>query len=1348
MKTISRTTFTTVKTEGGILPAGLLQRIAEGRDLEGLRPEDDYHLFPGERLNEAINRAWNRCLGAWRAFDAQRARLPESDRGTTLTRERWLLVLFQELGYGRLQYMGSLPADAADHGSRLTDHASRYPISHAWGHTPIHLVTFRQDLDRRGIEKRSPHSLLQEFLNRFDDHLWGFVSNGLRLRVLRDNVSLTRAAYVEFDLEAIMTGEHYADFVLLWLVCHQSRVEGPTPEQCWLERWSQAAAQQGVRALDALRGGVQEAIVALGQGFLAHRANAGLRESLQEGGLSGQDYYRQLLRLVYRLIFLFVAEDRDLLLLPDTPAEIQARYHAHYSLTRLRTMAETLRGGPHADLYRSLRLLFGLLREGYPPLGLPGLGSFLFSEKSTPDLDGAELDNGSLLETIRALAFTIERNVRRPVDYRNLGAEELGSVYESLLELHPQLNTDAGTFELSVAAGSERKTTGSYYTPSSLIRELLNSALEPVVEDRLERAGRDATAQEAALLDIKVVDPATGSGHFLIAAAHRLARHLARVRTGDEEPAPAELRAALRDVVRHCIHGVDINPMAVELCKVALWMETLDPGKPLSFLDRNIQCGNSLIGATPALLEQGIPDDAFKPITGDDKAYCQEWRKRNKEQRETQQMSLFAPDLQPWERLGNLAAGMLNLDTIAEDTIADVRRKQEMYEELVRSSDYRYGRLWADAWCAAFVWKKTKEFAYPITEEVFRRIERNPFDVVSWVVEEIERLREQYQFFHWHLAFPQVFRLPAREEAPENEAMGWSGGFDVVLGNPPWEMINLMEREFFAGRDPRIASARTGAMRKRLIQQLPVADPELHAEYEAALREAEGQAHYLQNSGRFPLTSGGRINTYAVFAGLVRQLLAPVGRAGIIVPPGIATDYTYRDFFADVVDKRQLASLYDFENKRGLFPAVAPVVRFCLLTLGQSGLYEADFAFFLQATNDLAEPDRHFSLTADDFALINPNTRTVAVFRTRRDAELTKTIYHAAPVLLNERNGENPWGVSFRQGLFNMTSDSGLFCTRRQLEASDFELIGNRYEKGGDVYSPLYEAKMVQQYDHRHGTFEGIPQSSLFKMKAPTNEPSLEQLGDPTFQILPRYWVAVEDVEHAIPVEWRHEWFIVFRNVIQPMTNARCALFTVVPRVGVGNSAPILMPDTEKPIPFLLGCLDSFVVDYVTRQSMGGSNLNFYIVKQLPVLPPPSDTSPRFRPTSEILQDWIAFRVLELTYTARDLQLFAQDCGYDGPPFRWDEERRFLLRCELDAAYFHLYSIARDDVDYIMETFPIVKRKDEAAHGEYRTKRVILEIYDAMQRAIETGEPYQTLLDPPPADPRVAHPPREYDGGN
>jgi hypothetical protein len=461
------------------------------------------------------------------------------------------------------------------------------------------------------------------------------------------------------------------------------------------------------------------------------------------------------------------------------------------------------------------------------------------------------------------------------------------------------------------------------------------------------------------------------------------------------------------------------------------------------------------------------------------------------------------------------------------------------------------------------------------------------------------------------------------------------------------------------------------------------------------------------------------------------------------VPTGIATDYTYRDFFADVMDRKQLASLYDFVNKQGLFPEVAPVVKFCLLTLSSSQLPEAEFAFFLQALDELAEPGRRFLLTASDLALINPNTRTVPVFRTRRDADLTRTIYRAAPVLLNEHTGENPWAVSFKQGLFNMTSDSDAFLTQKQLEAEGLKAVGNQYAGAQELYLPLYEAKMIRQYDHRHGTFEGIPQSSLFKMKAPTNEPSSDQLGDPCYQILPRYWVSLEDVEQAVPEEWQHQWFIAFRNVIQPMTNARCALFTIVPRVGIGNSAPILMPDTDGPLPFLLGCVDSFVVDYVTRQSMGGSNLNFYIVKQLPVLPPPTSAQQCPWHASETLRYWIAARVLELTYTSWDLHAFAQDCDYAGPPFRWDEERRFLLRSELDAAYFHLYCIERDDVDYIMETFPIVKRKDEAAHGEYRTKRVILEIYDEMQRAMETGEPYQTRLDPPPADPRVAHPAKD-----
>jgi len=1380
MKTISRTTFTTVKTEGGILPADLLQRIAEGRDLEGLRPED-YHLYAGERLNEAINRAWNRCLGAWQAFDAQRARLPEADRGTTVTRERWLLVLFQELGYGRLQYIGSLslePANQRTGESPIHNQKSKienpvYPISHLWQQTPIHLVSFRQELDRKGFESRSPHSLMQEFLNRSDDYLWGIVSNGLRLRVLRDNVSLTRAAFVEFDLEALFTGEHYADFALLWLLCHQSRMELPSSipptggeagvsppvggtegGACWLERWSQVATEQGVRALDALRDGVQEAISALGQGFLAHRANTDLRARLKSGALTTRDYYRQLLRAIYRLIFLFVAEDRELLLVPDLSGfgkPDRSMYEKYYSVTRLRDMAASLRGGPHADLYQGLRRLFTLLREGYAPLGLPALGSFLFSAAATPDLDAAELTNAALLEAIRTLTLTTEGHVRRSIDYRNLGSEELGSVYESLLELHPQINVDAATFTLAITAGSERKTTGSHYTATPLIQELLDSALEPVVADRLARVKREGQTSgfmfsdaEEALLSIKLIDPACGSGHFLVAAAHRLAHHLARIRTGDAEPAPADLRAALRDVVRHCIYGVDLNPMAVELCKVALWMETLDPGKPLSFLERNIQCGNSLFGATPALLHRGIPDDAFALLTGDDKAVCSEARKQNKQER-SGQLSLFRPDMQPWERLGNLAEALLELDA-PEETLDDVRRKEERYADMVHSAGYRHGQLLADAWCAAFVWPKDKATPYALTEETFRRLERNPYDLPKWMEATIAQLRERYAFFHWYLAYPGIFvPKPGKGLEDETDVTGWEGGFDVTVGNPPWERIKLQEKEFFAQRAPEIVGARTAAERGRLIKALPQTDPALQRAYQDALRDSEAQSHFLRASGRYPQSAVGDINTYQVFAGLARQLRGERGRVGLVLPTGIATDYFNKDFFGALVEGRELASLYDFENAAPLFPGVHRSFKFCLLTLTgpEAPVDAADFAFFLHQPEQLRDPVRRFTLTPADFRRINPNTQTCPVFRTRRDAELTRAIYARVPVLINEATEKNPWGVSFLR-MFDTANAAHLFVQMHNLEQQGYSLKGNLFIGPQKNYLPLYEGKMFNQFDHR---FAGVViDESKAQRQGTAVITALKDYQLPDFLAIPRFWVSEEYVDEGLEGRSASKWLIGYKDITAP-TNERTLLAAVFPKCAFADSVLLVFFAEEISVlarAAFLGSLNSFVVDYIARQKVGGVHLKYFTFKQLPVLPP--STYDQLCPwagadhASRITyQHFILPRVLELTYTAWDLQPFAQECGYDGPPFVWDEERRFLLRCELDAAYFHLYGIARDDVEYIMETFPIVKRKDEAAHGEYRTKRVILEMYDEMQQSAVNGQPYQTRLDPPPVDPRVAH---------
>ena len=913
MQLRQRHQFTTIRTEGSILPADLLQRINErGAGLAGLKP-DDYHLPGNLKLNEAINQSWNRLLGAWIAFHSALTKLPDTDPATTLTREKWLLPVFNELGYGRLLTARAIELDGRS-----------YPVSHGWQHTPLHLVGAGVDLDKRtagvaGAARMSPHGLVQELLNRSEAHLWGMVSNGLRLRILRDNVSLTRQAYVEFDLEAMMNGELYADFALFWLLCHESRVHAEKPQDCWLEKWSRAAQDQGTRALEQLRRGVEEAIEALGRGFLAHASNHALVARLRTGALSTQDYYRQLLRLVYRLLFLFVAEDRDLLLRPDADAQARERYERFYSLSRLRLLAEKRVGTRHADLYHGLRLVMAKLGSdaGCPELGLPALGSFLFSREAIPDLEACDIANAYLLDAVRALAFINDRHGRRLVDYKNLRSEELGSVYEALLELLPDVHIEALQFALKTVSGSERKSTGSYYTPESLVQCLLDSALEPVVAEALKQPD---TAQ--AILRLKVCDPACGSGHFLIAAAHRLAKHLASVRTGDDEPAPEAVRTALRDVIGHCIYGVDINPMAVELCKVSLWMEALEPGKPLSFLDHRIQCGNSLIGATPALLKHGIPDDAFKPIEGDDRAVCSEYRKHNKQEREGQQR-LFAYAPEPWTRLGNLATGLLQLEEISDDSIAGVRSKQERWEELVRSQGYIYSRLWADAWCAAFVWKKISDRShpYPITEELFRKIERNPFHVVNtWHEQEIRRLAEQYQFFHWHLAFPDVFRVPVGDEEPENEQTGWNGGFDVVLGNPPWERIKLQEKEWFAVRRPEIANAPNAATRRKMIEALHDEDTALYEAFLDDRRKAEGESHFVRSSDRYPLCGRGDVNTYAIFAEMNRLLISEAGRVGCIVPSGIATDDTTKFFFADLMESQSLASLYDFENRDRTLP--------------------------------------------------------------------------------------------------------------------------------------------------------------------------------------------------------------------------------------------------------------------------------------------------------------------------------------------------------------------------------------------------------------------------------------------
>ena len=1265
-------------------------------------------------------------------FQKQRADLPDSDKGTTLTRERWLLVLFRELGYGRLQTAKAFEIEG-----------KTYALSHGWAASPIHLISFRYDLDTtsHGVFRTSPHSLVQELLNRSDDHLWAFVTNGLQLRILRDNVSFTRPAFVEFDLEAMLEGEVYSDFLLLWLLCHQSRVESDIPEQCWLEKWHQTAKKQGTRVLDRLRDGVERSIEAFGQGFLAHRGNGALRQKLADGKLSTQDYYQQLLRLVYRLIFLFVAEDRDLLLTPDADATIRKRFEKNYSLTRIRRLAQRRRGTRHSDLWQGVKIALKLLYKGEPRLGLPALGSMLFSNRTMPDLDECELANDRMLEAVRHLAFTVERNVLRQVDYKNLGSEELGSVYESLLELHPDVNADAATFELSSVAGSERKTTGSYYTPSSLINCLLDSALDPVVEEALKKPDR-----EKAILDLKVCDPACGSGHFLIAAANRLSHHLATARTGDEEPSPAARRVAFRDVVSHCIYGVDINPMAVELCKVALWLESIDPGKPLSFLDHRILCGNSLIGVTPRLLAEGIPDDAFKPIEGDDKAVVSEYKKRNKEERTGKGGFLFKLDGEaretalPWDRLGNLVQTFANLAAMDDGSLEDVEAKEKKYAEFVDSTGYQSASLLADAWCAAFVWKKDKATDDCITESWFRRIESNPHCLPPWMRDEIGRLRDQYQFFHWHLAFPDAFRVPSENKEADNEHTAWCGGFDAILGNPPWERYKLQEKEWFAHRHPDIANARNSATRRRLVERLAVEDKDLHDEYISERRQAEAASTFVRSSGRFPLCGRGDVNTYAIFAELNRSLIGKMGSVGCIVPTGIATDDTTRFFFQEIMDSRELASVYSFWEIRRFFPATDSRIPFCLLTLIGTGrdMQASEFAFDLHSLHELSLPGRTYQLTSEDIRLFNPISRTCPVFQTERDFSLSKHL-HAAAVQVEA----SEW-KGFYMRLIDMGDHSDELASEEEL--GDVAVVPDfNTQRKGVVFQKLYEAKLTNLYDHRFATFDGVREADVKGGKP--REISQDEHTAPTVFVKPRYWVDRGFFRRIYEkYEEQNGWLLAYRDITNAASERTC-IASAIPVGPATRSLPVLGVAGGAPKVLMLANLCSLCFDFGIRQKIGGNHLTFGIIKQSPLLGTECYERIQLAGLSRRTSSFIMDRALELTYTAWDLVLFANDCGYDGPPFLWDEDRRFLIRCELDAAYFHLYGIERDDVDYIMETFPIVKRKDIARtevkdnsgevtqEGHYRTKDTILGIYDEMAEAMKTGKPYQTRLDPPPGPP-------------
>lgn len=1140
--------FAAIQVVGEIMQTDYLKTITSRKAPQ--QAALDYGLPKSRSFAEEHLRFWSTANTVYPSNRSRHVRRRTAE-------SRFVDFLYYVLGYDDIESVDGRELDGRT-----------FALSHlaCGGAFPMLLVSREYSLDRPEARfssngsRMTPHRVVQEYLNADRDALWGMVSNGSQVRILRDNPSMTRPAYLEADLEQVFSEDLYAEFRTFWLMAHASRFRPATrdPSTCIFEDWRSLAHEHGEKANEKLRIGVSNALGHLGTGFLAHPQNKALREAVQSGEVTADSLFAELLRLIYRFLFLFTAEERNLLHRPDANDSARAIYKEAFSLNQLRERARYRRHyDQYSDLWKRLLIVFGALTRGAPDIGLPALGG-LFRSDQCQHLDQATIANSFLLNAVSDLGYLRTGQSLTRVNYADMGIEELGSIYESLLELHPSIDVSSGTWKFTLdgigagpeSKGSKRKSTGSYYTPQSLVQELVKSALDPVIGKAI--ASRPDNPR-AAILDLRVIDPACGSGHFLLAAANRLAAELVRLESDIEELGTQRFQHALREVLQNCIFGVDKNWLAVELCRVTLWMAALEPGKPLTFLENHIRLGDSLIGVLSGEdMADGIPNDAYIPLTGDSKPLCSELKSANKHSRKATGSVFDQP------REVALANAQLEFHFMREDSPAEIDRKRKAWQANQAAMAKDASRLQADLFVSAFVSVKAPDnrTSVPVSGDLSK---------IHWpcMSPEMEanrqKLRRQFKYFHWHVQFADVMA---------------SGGFDVVFANPPWERFKIQEKEFFAVRYPKIAAAPNKAQRDKLIQALNsessnAAEMALFRDFQMAKRKSEAITHFARKSGRFPLTGRGDLNSYPLFAELCLQLLKPTGRAGLVVPTGIATDSSTKKFFGSIVNENRLVSLFDFENREKVFRGVHSSYKFCLLTLAGKSRDEhaSEYAFYLRQPHQLKEAERRFFMAREDFALFNPNTRTCPTFRTGRDVEIARKMYKKSGILWKERRGfepeDNPWGIRF-SSMFHMSGDSGLFRTRGQLEEEGWTLAGNIFTKAGNRYLPLYEAKLFHQYDHRFATFDGE--------KAPkTREMTSGEKADPDTGVLPRYWVPEKEVlvrtregggAKIVPngsnqSPRRVGWHLALRRFARS-TDQRTVLMGILMQTGMGDSGVVV----------------------------------------------------------------------------------------------------------------------------------------------------------------------------------------------
>ena len=1209
---------------------------------------------------------------------------------------------------------------------------------------------FGLHLDNREVigQTSTPHGQILRYLTTAEVASegrirWGILTNGDSWRLYDYKARPRSTGYFEANLGDIL-GLDDPDYGLR-LFYLLFRRQSFTPQEGAADSFLDYALAEGKRYEQRVAGDLSRVVFDEVFPWLVDALAVGPEDNLMEVRDAA-------LVFLYRLFFILYAEDRGLLPVNDPRYDNYGLRKPVRDHIAERMKRDDVFSSTASNYYDHLTNLFRLIDRGDVSIGLPPYNGGLFSSEAAPLLGRVRLPDNIVARVVYELSHTRMEEMgeifRRFVNYRDMSVQQLGSIYERLLERQPVRN-DFG--EITIQPNPyARKDSGSFYTPQELVDLIVERTLKPLSEERLQtferksqslardrrpKAVRHAELRELdpaeAVLDLKVLDPAMGSGHFLVTAVDFLSDYIAhlvecvpavpewldggyvspllerveairqdilqRARDSNwivDESQLSDQAIIRRMVLKRCIYGVDKNPMTVELAKVSLWLHSFTVGAPLSFLDHHLRCGDSLLGMSVAEGTQELRRlaglSAQSAISGAEQA----------------------------------TEGMQRIEEMSDSDVAEVQESSTLFRgvedttaELRGLLDFLHGLRWQTAGKTR---RSRAEFESPLVEA----LEQRPADAYQLLASgprAEEELSEGFQniwtrsksiagregFLHWEVAFPGVWR--------NWQDIRPSGGFDAVIGNPPWDRIKLEEVEWFKIRDLAVASATTDAERKIRIQLLRDQRSPLVDEFDAAKEWATKLGKLIRKSGHYPLLGGGDVNLYSLFVERAMNLVKPDGFVGLLTPSGIYADKTAADFFKSVSTTGRVGGLFDFENRRletGLppyFPDVDSRFKFCTLIFGREerSFPETEFAFFLHDTETIRDSDRCFPLEPEDFARVNPNTATAPVFRTRRDAEITRYIYENHPVLVKHSLGQDgkAWPVRYHT-MFHMTNDSGLFRTAERLDAEGYYPVGgNRWQKGEELYLPLFEGKMVQAFDHRAASVVINPEN-LHRPAQP--EPAtIGQHQDPAWLPTHLYWVPASECEWPPGLNW----VLGFKEITAP-TNARTFIATLMPAVGFGNKIPILKPETTDRQEWLLAAnLNAMVFDFVTRQKIQGQTLNLFIVEQLPVIPDEAYDRPfGMRTARATVRD----HVLRLTYTAHDMAPFARDLGFDGPPFIWNEEERRHLRARLDALYFHLYGISREDAAYILDTFPIIRRQDMKEFKKYRTKEMVLAYMNAL----------------------------------